>query len=68
MEVKRRLVDVLLPELYGIRARRTEFAKEPAQVMEMLRQGSRRARSVAAQTLAEVRQAMKIDYFSSENS
>jgi tryptophanyl-tRNA synthetase len=66
MEVKRRLLDVLISELDDIRARRTEFAREPAQVMEMLRGGSRAARTVAAQTLAEVRTAMKIDYFSSE--
>lgn len=65
IEVKRRLLDVLLPELDDIRARRTEFAREPAQVMEMLREGSGSARSVASQTLAEVRTAMKIDYFSS---
>ncbi|HXE96523.1 MAG TPA: tryptophan--tRNA ligase [Dongiaceae bacterium] len=65
IKVKRRLLDVLLPELDDIRARRTEFAREPAEVMEMLREGSGAARSVAAQTLAEVRTAMKIDYFSS---
>jgi tryptophanyl-tRNA synthetase len=63
IKVKRRLLDVLLPELDSIRVRRTEFAGEPAQVMDMLREGSGAARSVAAQTLAEVRRAMKIDYF-----
>ena len=67
-EVKRRLVDVLLPELDKIRARRNEFEKDPALVMAMLREGSIAARAVAAQTLAEVRKAMKIDYFSSEQS
>jgi tryptophanyl-tRNA synthetase len=61
--VKRRLIDVLLPELDRIRTRRQEFAAEPAQVMAMLQEGSRKARSVAAQTLAEVRRAMRIDYF-----
>lgn len=62
-EVKRRLADVLLPELDNIRTRREEFARDPAQVMDMLRAGSGTARAVAAQTLAEVRRAMKIDYF-----
>lgn len=62
-EIKRRLLDVLLPELDNIRVRRMEFAKDPAQVMDMLREGCQAARTVAAQTLAEVRQAMKIDYY-----
>jgi tryptophanyl-tRNA synthetase len=60
--VKRRLLDVLLPELETIRERRRVFAQDPAQVMEMLREGSRAARTVAAQTLGEVRQAMRLDY------
>jgi tryptophanyl-tRNA synthetase len=61
--VKRRLLDVLLPELEIIRTRREEFAKDPAQVMSMLREGTEKARAVAAQTLEEVRRAMRIDYF-----
>lgn len=32
-------------------------------VMEILREGSVKAREVAAQTLSEVKHAMKIDYF-----
>lgn len=62
--VKRRLLDVLLPELEPIRARRREFAGEPAHVMGMLREGTAAARAVAARTLEEVRGAMQIDYFS----
>jgi len=61
--VKRRLLDVLMPELDAIRARRMEFAQDPAQVMSILRQGSEKARAVAARTLSEVRKAMKTDYF-----
>ncbi|HBG04918.1 MAG: tryptophan--tRNA ligase [Geobacteraceae bacterium GWC2_58_44] len=66
MAVKRRLLDVLLPELETIRERRRDFARDPAQVMAMLREGSRTARAVAAQTLEEVRQAMRLDYFPEE--
>lgn len=66
--VKRRLLEVLLPELDNIRARRAEFAKDPAQVMVMLRAGCKAAREVAAHTLAEVRNAMKTDYFSTGTS
>ncbi|KAF0215181.1 MAG: tryptophanyl-tRNA [Geobacteraceae bacterium] len=62
--VKRRLLDVLLPELEIIRARRKEFAKDPAYVMGILREGTAKARAVAARTLEEVRRAMQIDYFS----
>ncbi len=61
--VKRRLLDVLLPQLDVIRGRRREFAKDPAEVMAMLREGSGTARAVATRTLEEVRRAMHIDYF-----
>lgn len=61
--VKQRLTEVLLAELDPIRTRREEFAKDPAQVMRILKEGTLAAREVAAQTLREVRQAMRIDYF-----
>ncbi len=61
--VKKRLLDVLLAELDPIRKRREEFAKDPAQVMRILREGVNVARSVAMQTVEEVRSAMRIDYF-----
>lgn len=64
-EVKRRLLEVLLPQLDIIRGRRKEFARDPAEVMAMLGEGSKKARAVAARTLAEVRRAMHLDYFSS---
>jgi tryptophanyl-tRNA synthetase len=61
--VKRRLLSVLLAALDPIRARRAYFAKDPAQVMRILREGTEAARAVASKTLAEVREAMGIDYF-----
>lgn len=61
--VKKRLIDVLLAELDPIRTRREQFARDPAYVMHILKEGSEAARAVASQTLAEVRKAMKIDYF-----
>lgn len=61
--VKKRLLEALLAELDPIRARRDKFAKDPAAVMKMLEQGTEVARETAAKTLAEVRKAMKIDYF-----
>nr|MBO0463653.1 tryptophan--tRNA ligase [Enterococcus sp. DIV2402] len=63
VKIKRYLIEVLEEELAPIRARREEFAKDPAAVMEILRQGSAQAEQVAAQTLAEVKTAMGINYF-----
>lgn len=60
--VKRRLVEVLLAELEPVRQRRLVYAAEPGAVMNVLKEGSRVAREVAAGTLREVRQAMRLDY------
>jgi len=57
--VKQRLVDVLLSELGPIRARREELAKDPSQVMCILKEGTAAAREVVAQNLTEVRKAMR---------
>ena len=46
-----------------IRTRREELAKDIPDIWDMLYKGSEEARAVAAQTLAEVKKAMKIDYF-----
>lgn len=61
--VKKRLNEVLQAFLTPIRDRRQEFAKDVASVMHMLHEGTERAKAAAAQTLREVRHAMKIDYF-----
>ncbi|MDR3315841.1 MAG: tryptophan--tRNA ligase [Coriobacteriales bacterium] len=63
VKVKEYLFEVLEAELGPIRARRLEFAQDPAAVYEMLRAGTDAANEVAAATLREVRAAMKIDYF-----
>ncbi len=61
--VKKRLVDVLQAFLDPIRTRRTEFAKDPAYVFDILKKGTKQAESVAAATLSDVRKAMCLDYF-----
>jgi tryptophanyl-tRNA synthetase len=66
--VKRRLTEVLLAELEPIRARRQEFAKDLAQVLQLLKEGTATAREAAAQTLNQVRRAMNIDYFGTISS
>ena len=61
--VKNFLAEVLDATLAPIRARRAELEKDIPYVFEVLRKGSDEARRVAAQTLAEVKQAMRINYF-----
>ena len=63
VKVKKFLNSVMQEELAPIRARRKEWEKKIPEVYEILKEGSRKAEAVAAQTLAEVRQAMKINYF-----
>lgn len=63
MMVKNFLNSVLNDTLEPIRARRHELEQNIPYVYEVLRKGSERARSVAAQTLANVKKAMKINYF-----
>lgn len=63
MKVKKFLNNVLQEELEPIRNRRKEFEKDIHGVYDMLKVGSEKAREVAAKTLSEVKEAMKINYF-----
>ena len=63
MKVKKLLNAVMQETLEPIRTRREELAKDIPAVWEILKSGSEKARAVAAQTLAEVKRAMKINYF-----
>lgn len=65
-KVKQFLLNILESTLAPIRERRKEFEKDIPAVYEMLRRGTEEARAVAAQTLDEVRRAMKINYFDDE--
>ena len=64
MKVKKFLNEVMQETLAPIRERREELAKDIPAGWEMLYQGSKAAKEVAAQTLNEVKEAMKINYFS----
>ncbi|MFW2491357.1 tryptophan--tRNA ligase [Clostridium chromiireducens] len=64
VKVKRYLNEVLQAELEPIRNRRLEFEKDIDSVYKMLKDGSDKAREVAARTLSEVREAIGIEYFS----
>ena len=66
VKIKKFLNNVIQEELAPIRARRAEFEKDIPAVYEILKKGSDAAREVAAQTLSEVKQAMKINYFDDE--
>ena len=63
MKVKKFLNAVMQETLEPIRLRREEFAKDLPAIWDMLYKGSQEAREVAASTLANVKKAMKIDYF-----
>ncbi|MDR7518372.1 MAG: tryptophan--tRNA ligase [Armatimonadota bacterium] len=63
VEVKKRLAIALNAFLEPIRERRRRYAARPEMVEEIIVEGSRRARAIAAETLERVREAMKLAYF-----
>jgi tryptophanyl-tRNA synthetase len=63
VKIKRFLCAVLEEELAPIRARRAELQKQIPEILEMLHKGSIEAQKTAAATLAEVKAAMRINYF-----
>ena len=62
VEVKTKLANALNAHLAPIRERRTAMLAKPEQLRDILFEGSKRARAVASETLARVRDAMKISY------
>ena len=65
--VKKYLIKEMDKVLKPIREKRGELEKNPEMIYEILRKGSLKAEKIAAQTLKEVKQAMKIDYFGDKN-
>ena len=63
VKVKKFLIKVLEKELAPIRERRKQWEQNIPGVYEILKKGSEVAEAVAAQTLADVKAAMKINYF-----
>lgn len=66
VKCKKFLEKVLNETLEPIRVRRLEFQKDIPAIYDMLRRGCEEACAVAADTLADVRRAMKINYFDDE--
>lgn len=63
VKIKKFLNKIIQEELEPIRARRKEYEKDIAAVYDILKAGTEAARETAAQTMDEVKKAMKIDYF-----
>ena len=63
VKVKKFLLNVLNQELEPIRARRAEYEKDIPAVYEILKKGTEAAIAAADATLAEVKAAMRINYF-----
>ena len=63
VKVKKFLNKVLEEELAPIRARRKEYESNIPYVYEVLKKGTEAAQAKAAQTLADVKSAMRINYF-----
>lgn len=64
VKVKRFLDSILQEELEPVRKRRKELEQDIEGIYKMLEEGCSKARETAARTLKEVREAMKINYFS----
>ena len=64
MKCKKMLMQVINRMLDPIRQRRHEYEKDIPEIFNILHRGSEAAREAAAQTMDEVRNAMRINYFS----
>jgi len=62
VEVKTKLANALNAHLDPIRERRAVLLANPANIREILFEGSRRARKVAVETMERVRDAVRISY------
>ena len=67
VKIKKFLNAVMQAELEPIRNRRKEWEQRLPEVVEILKEGSAVAEKTAAATLANVRKAMRIDYFTDDN-
>ncbi len=63
VKIKKFLNSVMQEILEPIRLRRREYEKDIPEIYNILKKGSDAARETAAQTLSEVKSAMKINYF-----
>ena len=59
---KKLLAEIMIEKLRPIREKREQIDRDPSYVWDVLREGNRKARERAAETMQTVRAAMKIDY------
>ncbi len=64
--IKKRLIEIINALLDPIRTRHAHFAARPADVIDALKLGSKKANEVAEQSMAMAKKAMKQDYFTRE--
>lgn len=62
VKLKQYLFEVLNNILTPIRQKRAEYAQDKSEVMRILLDGTQQVRQVAAQTMSEVRSALKLNY------
>ncbi|MBX2860978.1 MAG: tryptophan--tRNA ligase [Vampirovibrio sp.] len=60
VDCKKILNEFVIEELKPLRERRTEYAKDRAQVEKILREGCEKSRAVAQNTLKQIRAAMRL--------
>jgi len=65
-ELKPILADAIIDKLRPIREKRAEYEKNPKLVEEILFEGTKKARVIAKQTLAKVKESMHLQYFDEE--
>lgn len=63
IKLKKRLIEVLENFVKPIREKREFLAQDKGVIMAILKEGSEKAREVTSKNLAEVKKAMKLDYF-----
>jgi len=61
--IKKRLINILENIINPIRTKREELSKDKDSIMKILEEGTKNARIVARETMAEVKKVMKINYF-----
>jgi tryptophanyl-tRNA synthetase len=62
VEVKTKLAKALNAHLEPIRARRADLIAKPSALRDILHEGSRKARGIAQETMARVRDAVRLSY------
>lgn len=62
LDCKKPLIDAVVAEVTGIRARAQEFEESPELLRNIVAQGCERAREAARRTMADVREAMGLEY------